>query len=225
MPLRPFLSVARLARLPAARRLDPARARQRAPALSEVCPLLLLLVVIAATWWAIGEHARYKSELRFAETRRYLTEFADQPVAGAWQRLSHAWQAELPRQEDLLGRVRTAGDDGLHAPFGAYREFVLATVEGYELADDVATVLRYFKRLALCVRMGSCDAEAVAAAFGDLPWSFRNQHYLYLRETYPEENLDRIFRLITGRSGPAPAARSEPAGWSAGIAEPGPNDG
>lgn len=221
MTSRPMLSLSRLVRRPA-----PWRG-ERAAALGELGPLLLLVLLIGASWWAIGEHARYKGELRFAETRRYLVEFTEPPVGPAWHRLSHAWQAELPRQEDLLAQVRAATGGGLHAPLHAYRNFVLATVESYALAPDVQAVLQYFRRLALCVRMGSCDAEVVAAAFGDLPWRFRNQHYLYLRETYPEENLDRIFRLITG-GGPgaaperaAPAEGGDQARWSDSLRGPG----
>jgi hypothetical protein len=164
---------------------------------AEVGPLLAVLLVLAGALVAFGQYAQLRLDRQRMETARYLAEFEHGPVAVAWRCLSERWWAEWPRQEALLTSIATAPPD---AALEIYRRFVLETVDEHRLDEPVITVFRYFRRLGLCVRMGSCDQATAAAHLGDLAWRFRNQHYLFLSEHLTEHEVDQVFELLA----PAP---------------------
>lgn len=161
-----------------------------------------LLMLWGAVFLALDTYAEHKSNLRLAETNRYIEQFEDEPVAGAWRRLALAWRAERPRQDALLTAIADREADAIGSMARQYREFVLESIARRDLVEEIDTVLQFYKRLALCIRMQSCDAGIAARRFGDDAWRFRNQHYPYLVERYPEEDIDAIFRVIA----PRPAA-------------------
>ena len=157
---------------------------------------LAALVVATGVLWGISQHSLSQAMIVQAETTRHIQEFRQAPVADAWQRLSEVWQRELPRQNALLDRIK--GGAGLQSGgFRHFRHFVLETVREQRLQGDIALVVGYFRRLALCVRIGSCDRQAVKTRFGDLPLRFRNQHFLYLDDAYPNQNLDLTFETLS----------------------------
>jgi hypothetical protein len=65
-------------------------------------------------------------------------------------------------------------------------------------------VIRFYRRLAACVRIGSCDATLAAAMFGSAAWSFRNQHYYFLEEEYQVDEIDAVIEMIAPRAATAP---------------------
>lgn len=179
-----------------AARLRPLRATvaRAAPSLPSLAAGVAVTVLIAAVVWGVVQHRAVHTMIVEAETARYIEEFRGGPVADAWQRLSAVWARELPRQNALLERIAQANApaDG----FRHFRHFVLDTVREHRMQREIALVDGYFRRLASCVRIGSCDAAAITARFGDLPRRFRNQHFLYLSEAYPGQNLDRTFEVL-----------------------------
>jgi hypothetical protein len=165
-----------------------------------------LLLLICAMLWAAGEHSRQKAGLRAAETNRHIAAFQGAPVADAWRRLSAVWHAQQPRQEVLLARIAMLSGAPLQAELRNYRAFVIDTVAERGLAPDIDTVIRFYRRLAACIRIGSCDAGLAAGLFGSAAWSFRNQHYYFLQDEYEVEEIDHVIEVIAPRP-----TRSAPA--------------
>jgi hypothetical protein len=155
-----------------------------------------LLLLVCALLWAVGEYSRHKASLRMAETSRHIAAFEGPPVADAWQHLSDVWHAQQARQSVLLRRIAALSGARLQAELGNYRAFVIDTVVEHGLAQDIDTVIRFYRHLASCVRIGSCDASLAAGRFGSAAWSFRNQHYYYLQEQYEVDEIDRVINLI-----------------------------
>lgn len=173
--------------------------RWQARALAQLGPLVGVLILACAGLWAVAEYVAFKAELRVAETNRYLAQFHEPPVADAWRRLSTTWQAEGNRQDVLLERL--AGLSGAELSTGVrdYRWFVMATIADHRLERDIDTILQFYRRLALCIRIGSCDQAVAAAQLGDGIWRFRNQHYFHLESEYVGENIDADLELISPR--------------------------
>lgn len=162
-------------------------------------PLVTALLFACCVWIAVTAHEEQSERVRAGETERVLAEFESEPVASAWARLSDAWEAEGARQQVLVQR---AAPHGIQPSAGVivsrdHQFLVLETVNEYELADDIDTVLRYFQRVAYCIRLGGCDGAAAAAHFGADPWRFRNQHYPHLIDTYPDEPFDTWFAIVS----------------------------
>jgi hypothetical protein len=155
-----------------------------------------LLLLVCALLWSVGEYSRHKAGLRVAETNRHIAAFHGPPVADAWRRLSGIWHAQQARQRVLLRRIAALSGAPLQAELGNYRAFVIDTVVEHGLAQDIDTVIRFYGRLATCVRIGSCDAGLAAGRFGSAAWSFRNQHYYFLQEQYDVDEIDRVIDLI-----------------------------
>lgn len=162
--------------------------------------ILIVLALLATILFAVAEHQNQKAIVLQAETTRFADAFESAPVASAWQRLSAVWRVNQPRQVAILEAAMTRSDGDPRATFYPWRRFVLETVEEHALERDIETVLAFFRRAALCVRMGSCDRVVLAERLGDLPWRFRNQHYPYLVDAHPEDEIDRSFEALT----PAP---------------------
>ena len=76
---------------------------------------------------------------------------------------------------------------------------MIDTVVEHGLAPDIDTVIRFYRRLAACIRIGSCDARLAAGLFGSAAWSFRNQHYYWLLEEYEVDEIDRVIDVIAPR--------------------------
>jgi hypothetical protein len=165
-----------------------------------------LLLLACALLWAAGEHSRHVAGLRVAETRRHIAAFDGAPVGGAWQRVADVWQAKRARQSALLRRIAPLSGAALQAELGNYRAFVIDTVVEHGLAGDIDTVIRFYRRLAACVRIGSCDARLAAGQFGSGAWSFRNQHYYYLLEEYEVDEIDSVIDVIAPRAAGHPIA-------------------
>lgn len=155
-----------------------------------------LLLLVCALLWAAVEHSRHVAELRVAETNRHIAAFHDAPVGQAWQRVADAWQARQAPQSALLGRIAPLAGAPLQAELRNYRAFVIDTVVEHGLAQDIDTVIWFYRRLAACVRIGSCDARLAAGLFGSAAWSFRNQHYYWLLEEYEVDEIDRVIEVI-----------------------------
>lgn len=171
------------------RRATRAMSRPLAEASSVITVLALAWVVLSA----VSQYSAQRAIVVEAETDRFVSEFRAEPVVSAWRRLSEVWQAELPRQRALLSSPAEADPVTLLRRF---RPFLFETIEEEGLQPAIETVLAFFRRLALCVRMGSCDPALIAAELGDLPQHFRNQHHLYLEESHPGEDIDRYFELV-----------------------------
>lgn len=148
--------------------------------LLDLAPALAILLVFALGLLAIATYGERRAAIRIAETERYLEQFEHGAVAEAWQRLRKGPQVEL-----------------------AYDR--LPALPG-DPATDIDTVLQYFKRLALCVRMGSCDAALTSARLRDLPWRFRERYYHVLAEAYPDEAFDRYLAAVSPPSDVMPRA-------------------
>jgi len=159
-----------------------------------------VLLLFCAMLWAAGEHARQQATLRLAETNRHIAAFHAPPVGDAWHHLTGVWHAERDRQSTLLRRMAPLSGAPLQAELSNYRAFVIDTVEEHKLAPDIATVVQFYRRLATCVRAGSCDATLAAGRFGSAAWSFRNQHYYYLQEEYQVDEIDRVIDAIAPRT-------------------------
>lgn len=158
-----------------------------------------VLLLLCAALWAVAEHAGQKAVLRAAETNRYIAAFQDPPVADAWLHLTRTWQAERARQSALLERIAALSGNALARPLRHYRAFVIDTVADHRLARDIDTMLRFYRRLALCIRVGGCDPARAAGRFGSAAWSFRNQHYYYLLEVSRVDEIDRALDVIAPR--------------------------
>jgi hypothetical protein len=180
--------------------------QHRAATLRALPPVLGVLLLLAGGVFAVDQYAAYKAEVRRAETGRYLAEFREPPVAGAWRRLSAAWQAEWGRQRALLERVASASGPDFEVAVRNYRDFVLDTIEENRLAGDMETVSAFFARLGGCIRMGVCDPAAAAAQLGPAVWQFRNQHYYYFVREGLISEVDRSAFLIAPPVRRAPAA-------------------
>lgn len=193
---------------PISRRRLLVRGRRLMRALSAPITQASSVIMVLALAWvvllALGEYSRQRATVIEAETGRFVREFRAEPVVSAWQRLSDVWQAELPRQRRLLSSP--GGDADPVALIRRFQPFLLETIEEEGLQPEIETVLAFFRRLALCVRMGSCDADLIAARLGDLPQRFRNQHYLYLQESHPGEDIDSYFELVRGEVPERPVA-------------------
>ena len=161
--------------------------------LPRVAAGLAVVVLVTAVFWGIGQHRTVQEMIVEAETDRYIAAFREEPVAPAWQRLSEVWPRELARQNALLDRL---GGGPPTESFRHFQHFVLETVRENGMQREIAIVVGYFRRLALCVQIGNCDADAVRARFGDLPRRFLNQHFLYLSEAYPEQDLQPTFEAL-----------------------------
>jgi hypothetical protein len=155
-----------------------------------------LLLLVCAMLWAVGENSRQKAELRMAETNRYIAAFEDPPVADAWRRLSEVWHAQQARQSTLLRRIARLSGAPLQAELHNYRAFVIDVIVEHDLPRDIHTVIRFYRRLASCIRIGSCDADLAAGLFGRDAWRFRNQHYYYLLDEYQVDEVDRVIEMI-----------------------------
>jgi len=159
-----------------------------------------LLLLACALLWAAVEHSRHVAELRVAETNRHIAAFHDAPVGEAWQRVADAWQTRQAAQRALLRRLASVSGAALHAELRIYRAFVIDTVVEHRLARDIDTVIRFYRRLAACVRIGSCDARLAAGRFGSAAWSFRNQHYYWLLDEYEVDEIDAVIDVIAPRA-------------------------
>jgi len=158
-----------------------------------------LLLLACALLWAVVEHSRHVAELRGAETNRHIAAFHEAPVGEAWQRVADAWQPRQASQRALLRRIASLSGPALHAELRNYREFVIDTVVENRLAPDIDTVIRFYRRLATCVRIGSCDARLAAGRFGSAAWSFRDQHYYWLLDEYAIDEIDAVIDVIAPR--------------------------
>ena len=158
-----------------------------------------VLLLACALLWAVGEHGRHVAGLRVAETNRHIAAFHDAPVGDAWQRVADAWQDKQAPQSALLRRLPGLSGAALQAELGNYRAFVIDTVVEHGLARDIDTVIRFYRRLAACVRVGGCDARIVAGRFGSAAWSFRDQHYYWLLEEYDVDEIDGVIDVIAPR--------------------------
>jgi hypothetical protein len=158
-----------------------------------------LLLLACAVLWAAGEYGRHKATLRAAETGRHIAAFQSAPVGDAWQRLAATWQARQASQSALLRRIAPLSGAALQAELRNYRAFVIDTVIEAGLARDIDTVIGFYRRLASCIRIGSCDAGSAAGLFGSAAWSFRNQHYYWLLEEYEVDEIDGVLDVIAPR--------------------------
>ena len=165
-----------------------------------------LLLLAFALLWAAGEHSRHVAGLRVAETNRHIAAFHGVPVGEAWRRVADAWQAKQARQRPLLRRIAPLSGAALQAELGNYRAFVIDTVVEHGLAGDIDMLIQFYRRLAACVRIGSCDARLAAGQFGSGAWSFRNQHYYYLLEEYEVDEIDSVIDVIAPRAAGHPIA-------------------
>jgi hypothetical protein len=179
--------------------LTPWRRRLGTVLLADVAPVAAGLALLLLGTWAIDRHAGQQTELRAAETARYLARFDAPPVRDAWQRLHDAWQRESPRQEVLLGRLAGLAGGDYRSVLHDYQQFVLETVEEHGLAPQVRTVFGFFRQLAVCVRVGNCDRDVVARRLGGPVWQFRNQHYYYFEAEASVLELDRQAEVIAPR--------------------------
>jgi hypothetical protein len=158
-----------------------------------------LLLLACALLWAVGEHGRHVAGLRLAETNRHIAAFHEAPVGEARQRVADAWQARQAARSALLRRIEPLSGAALQAELRNYRAFVIDTVVERNLAPDIDAVIRFYRRLAACVRIGSCDARLAAGRFGSAAWSFRNQHYYWLLEEYEVGEIDAVIDVIAPR--------------------------
>jgi hypothetical protein len=176
-------------------------------------PLLSVLVGVLAllcgALWAVDEYAEHRTELRLAETNRFLDQFRSGPVAEAWSRLRAAWRAEQGRQDALLARIPSLTGRARAHTVHDHQIFVLETIDEYRLQDEIEVVRQFVSRLALCVRIGSCDADVAAAQLGPALWTFRDQHRYYFEFEYSGFDLDHEVGTIA----PRPSVESDPPRW------------
>jgi hypothetical protein len=158
-----------------------------------------MLALLCGGLWAAAEYAEHRAELRLAETNRLLGQFRSGPVADAWGQLRTAWRAEQNRQDALLARIPSLAGPDLARILRHHQMFVLETIEEYRLQDDIAVVHQFLTRLAVCVRMGSCDADMTAAQLGPALWTFRDQHRYYFAFEYSGVDLDQVVETIAPR--------------------------
>jgi len=170
------------------------------PAVPDLLPGILCLVLFAGIFWAVTEHARHKAELKGAETERYLTEFAEAPVADAWHRLGGGGPRASPAPDTRFAQLVDPSPDRRLSDAVSRRPRALPdTAYRDRRAADLDVVVRFFRRLARCIRMDSCDQAQAAAELGDLAWRFRDRHRALLEAEYPGEDLDRDFATIAPR--------------------------
>jgi hypothetical protein len=180
--------------------------RRRARLLPQISVLVGVLALSCGALWTVGEYADHRAELRLAETNRFLDQLRSGPVAEAWGRLRTAWRAEQARQDALLARIPSLAGRDLARTLHDHQLFVLETIEEYSLHDEIEVVHQYLIRLAMCVRMGSCDADAAAAQLGPALWTFRDQHRPYFQFEYSGVDLDDYVETIA----PRPAGAGNP---------------
>jgi hypothetical protein len=173
--------------------------RRRALSLPQIGALVGGLALLCGGLWTVGEYADHRAELRLAETSRLLDQFRSGPVAEAWGRLRTAWQAEQDRQDALLARIPSLAGRDLARTLHDHQMFVLETIEEYRLQDEIEVVHQFLIRLAICVRMGSCDADVAAAQLGPALWTFRDQHRRYFEFEHSGVDLDRHLEVIAPR--------------------------
>lgn len=161
--------------------------RHHAATSARLGPVMGLLLLLLVVLWAIGEHGQRRAFLQHVETQRYIEQFTEGPVAEARERLESA---------------RPEGETTRMAPAASVPSDDV--MRDLRLAEDVETVLQFYRRLALCIRMGSCDPAAAAGWFADLPWRFHDRHQRYLDAAYPDEDLDALFSTIAPRAGMKP---------------------
>jgi hypothetical protein len=181
--------------------LAPAAAvwRCHAPRLPQITLVLGILALLCGVLWGVHEYGEHRTELRRAETSRYLDQFRSGPVGTAWARLRAAWQAEQDRQNALLARVAAVGAGDRAQSLRDHRMFVLETIEEYGLHDEIEEVSRFLARLATCVRAGSCDPDVTAAQLGPELWAFRDQHEFYFRYEYSGHDVAESISVIAPR--------------------------
>jgi hypothetical protein len=181
------------------------RGRGTAP-LPLLSALVGVLALLCAGLWTAGEYAGHRTELRLAETARYLDEFRSGPVAEAWARLRAAWRTEQGRQEALLARISSLTGRARARAVHEHQMFVLETIEEHGLQDEIEVVRQFLGRLAICVRIGSCDAAVAAAQLGPALWTFGDQHRYFFEFEYSGvllgPDLETIAPRPTGGSGP-----------------------
>jgi hypothetical protein len=181
--------------------------RWRALLLSQAPLVVGVLALLCGGLWTIGEWADHRAQLRLAETNRFLDPVRSGPVADAWEQLRAAWRAEQARQDALLARIPSLAGRERARTLQDHQMFVLETIEEYRLQDDIEVVYQFLIRLAICVRMGSCDAAVAAAQLGPALWTFRDQHRHYFDFEYSGLDLDGYVETIA----PRPAAPGNPA--------------
>lgn len=170
--------------------------RHGAVALSQLWPVFGALLLLCAMLWGIGQYAAYKSDLRQAETGRYLAQFREPPVAAAWQHLNAVWAAEEPRQRVLLGRMAELSGAALAEALRNHRHLVIETVEEHGLVADIEVVYAFFSRLGVCIDVGNCDAAVARLQLGPAVWHFRNQLYDYFALEGVTAEVDRVVSVI-----------------------------
>jgi hypothetical protein len=145
----------------------------------EVAPVLAILLVSSLGLWAFTTYTERRAAIRAAETERYLEQFEHGPVADAWQRL---------QAEPAASRAAAVPAD---------------------LASDVDLMLQYFDRLALCLRMGSCDPTLASRRLGDVPWRFLERYSEISSRAEPERHApdsgSRPLRRAAGRDDVGPS--------------------
>lgn len=177
--------------------LDLGRVRHSgAYLLGALLPIAMMLLLAGMGVLAMRQHADQTATVQAAEMSRLVTQFRSGPVADAWRTLHEAWQQEGRRQTVLLSRLAGLSGDRYAAALHNYRDFVIETVEDRRLAQPVRVAFGFFKRLAVCVRVGHCPPDAARHAFGDAIWQFRNQHYYYFEAELSLAELDRVARMI-----------------------------
>lgn len=176
-------------------------------ALGQSSLVLIALALLTTILFAVAQHQNQKSIVLHAETTRIVQGFESEPVASAWERIGAVWRENQSRQVALLERAMMRSDGDPVATLRPWRAFMLATIEEQHLEREIEIVLAFFRRAALCVRMGNCDPVLLAERLGDVPWRFRNQHYPYLVEVNPDEDIDRYFEALS-----PPALRTADAG-------------
>ena len=159
-----------------------------------------VLALLCGGLWTVREYADHRAELRLAETNRFLDQFRSGPVAEAWGRLRSAWLAEQPRQDALLARIPSLTGRDLARTLHDHQMFVLETIDEYQLQDEIEVVHQFLIRLAICLRMGSCDADVAAAQLGPALWTFRDQHRHYFAFEYSGVDLDDDVATIAPRA-------------------------
>jgi hypothetical protein len=163
---------------------------------AELGPLIALVLVLAGALAAVSQYGQLRLERQRAETARYLAEFDHGPVAAAWRCLSEVWRAEWPRHQELLAPIAAEPGDPPPAALQAYRRMVLDTVDGHCLEEAVTIVFQYYRRLALCIRMGGCDRATAVDHLGEPAWRFREQHYPFLTEHLAPQQVDQVFESL-----------------------------
>jgi len=170
--------------------------RHRGVLLPQIVLVFGILLLLCGALWAVGAYTDRRVEIRGAETSRFLDEFASGRTGAAWQRLRTAWEAERARQDALLARIPSLAGSELQRTLRDHQQFVLETIEEYQLQQDIEVVHQYFKRLATCVRVGVCDRAAAAAQLGPALRAFRDQHRYYFDFEHSGVDLDRYIDTI-----------------------------